>query len=58
MHSLERVLLWETQEVTDEGIRLLATLPKLGELSIEGLRQVTPAVADGFPANVRVKYEP
>ena len=45
-----------TTEVTDAGVRVLAVLPNLRELSIEGCRNVTRAGVSGFTAGVRVSY--
>jgi hypothetical protein len=58
MDSLERLMFWETQRITDEGVRLLARLPQLRELSLEGLPHVTPNVIAEFPSHVRVTHSP
>ena len=56
MTSLERIQLHYCQRVTDRGVRLLAQLPHLRELSIEGSRNVTRGAFQGFPPRVRVSY--
>lgn len=58
MESLERLTFWETAGITDAGVRLLKTLPRLRELSLEGLPHVTADVAAEFPAEVRLNYVP
>ncbi|HUP44186.1 MAG TPA: hypothetical protein VM779_01605 [Thermoanaerobaculia bacterium] len=58
MPSLERLTFWETEALTEEGIRLLQRLPRLSELSLEGLPHVTAEVTAEFPAQVRVRYAP
>ena len=56
--TLERLMFWETQGITDAGVRLLARLPQLRELSLEGVPHVTPHVLAEFPAHVCVTYSP
>ncbi len=58
MDSLERLTFWETQHITDAGVRRLARLPHLRELSLEGLPHVTANVLPEFPADVQVIYAP
>lgn len=58
MASLERMTFWETAAITDAGVRLLKRLPRLSELSLEGLPHVTADVVGEFPAHVRVNYTP
>jgi hypothetical protein len=58
MPSLESVTLWQTAAITNEGVRALAALPRLREISLEGLPQVTRDIIAAFPARVRVKYAP
>jgi hypothetical protein len=58
MTSLERLTFWETAEVTDAGVRLLARLPRLREVSLDGLPRVTPDALTAFPPSVRVSYMP
>jgi hypothetical protein len=52
--SLEKIELWETQGVTNAGIAALAGLPRLRELSLGGLANVTRSAAAGFRPGVRV----
>lgn len=58
MDSLERLTFWETQHITDTGVRRLARLPHLRELSLEGLPHVTANVLPAFPAHVQVAHAP
>jgi hypothetical protein len=56
MLSLESIELYETRQVTDAGLLHLTTLPRLREIHLSGLPNVTFAGAGVFPANVRVDY--
>ena len=56
MQTLERIELHHCQRVTDPGVRRLAELPNLRELSVEGSRNVTRAAFQGFARRVRVSY--
>jgi hypothetical protein len=56
MTSLERIQVHHCQGITDAGVRLLAGLPNLRELAIEGSRTVTRAAFQGFATRVRVNY--
>lgn len=56
LRSLERLEFWACSGLTDAGVALLAGLPKLKELHLDGLQGVTPAVRDLFPSHVTVKY--
>ena len=56
LRMLERVEIYECLEVTDAGVRQLATLPRLRELSLSGLPFVTRATAEALPATIRVEY--
>lgn len=58
LESLQRLTFWETAGITDGGVRLLQRLPRLRELSLEGLPHVTADVAAELPAHVRVHYTP
>ncbi len=58
IESLESVELWETVGVSDEGLKSLALLPNLREVSFAGLPKVTLAGTKVFPARVRVDYSP
>jgi hypothetical protein len=54
---LERFEFWEIAGITDAGLKALATLPRLREISIGGSPMVTRAALGAFPAGVRVKFE-
>ena len=56
--ALQRLTFWETAGVTNAGVALLARLPRLEELSLEGLPQVTADVVSAFPPHVHVSYAP
>lgn len=56
MSSLERIELYECQQVTDAGIASLAALPQLREVNLEGMTRVSLRGTRGFPPRVRVKY--
>ena len=56
MHSLESVELYETKNVTDAGLVFLAALPRLQEVHLSGLPNVTFAATGVFPPHVRVDY--
>jgi internalin A len=56
--TLERLEFWEVAGITDAGLKALATLPRLREVSIGGSSQVTRAGVAQFPPHVRVKHEP
>jgi hypothetical protein len=56
--TLERLEFWEIAGITDEGLKSLATLPGLREVSIGGSPRVTPAGVAHFAPRVRVKHEP
>lgn len=56
MDSLEQVDLYECAHVTDAGLPFLARLPRLREVSLEGLPGVTFAGTRVFPPHVRVNY--
>jgi hypothetical protein len=55
MDSLEKLGFWECGGLTDAGAARLARLPKLREVSFDGLVRVTRDVMRLFPAHVRVK---
>jgi hypothetical protein len=55
MHTLENVTFDKCAGVTDAGIRSLARLPHLKELSVSGQR-ISADVAKGFPPGVRVHW--
>jgi hypothetical protein len=54
--SLETIGLTQLHGVTNAGIAALSRLPRLRDLDLGGLRNVTPDVVALFPANVRVHY--
>jgi hypothetical protein len=56
MSSLERVEIHHCQRVSDEGIRRLARLPNLRDLSVEGSRNVTRGAFAPFAPHVQVRY--
>jgi hypothetical protein len=56
MKSLERVELSSCAGLTDAGIVKLARLPRLRELSVSGVPEVTADIAAAFPRTVSVKY--
>jgi hypothetical protein len=55
MHSLEE-LSFEGKGITDAGVAVLATLPRLRELSIGGSPEVTRAGISALPNHIRVNY--
>jgi hypothetical protein len=56
MSTLERINLHACPYVTDGGLRHLAALPRLRELTIDSLRNVTRAGLGLFSPSVRVSY--
>jgi hypothetical protein len=56
--TLERVELSEIEGISDVGLKALATLPRLRELSLGGSPRVTRAGVAQFPARVRVILNP
>jgi len=56
MTSLESIELYETKQVTDAGLAFLSGLPRLLEISLSGLPNVTLQGTAVFPAHVRVDY--
>jgi hypothetical protein len=57
MLSLESIELFETKGVTDAGLAHLAGLPRLREIQLSGLPNVTFAGTGVFPAHVHVDYD-
>jgi hypothetical protein len=57
MTPLETVDLFETRGVTDAGLAYLAGLPRLREVSVSGLPNITLKGTMVFPSHVRVNYE-
>jgi hypothetical protein len=56
MRSLERLTFWSCAGITNDGIALLAGLPRLQEVNLESLPQVTRRGSAVFPSGVRVNY--
>jgi hypothetical protein len=56
MLTLESIELYETKEVTDAGLACLAGLPRLREIHLSGLPNVTVAGTKVFPAHVLVDF--
>ena len=56
MLTLESIELYETKEITDEGLAYLAGLPRLREVHLSGLPNVTMAGTRVFPGHVVVDY--
>jgi hypothetical protein len=54
--SLERLIFWQCSGITDAGLAFLAVLPRLREVNLEGLPQVSAEGAAVFPPRVRVNY--
>jgi hypothetical protein len=58
LSTLERLEFWQCAALTDSGIARLARLPRLRELTLDGLPGVTRAAPALFPNHVRVTYSP
>jgi hypothetical protein len=58
LSTLERLEFWQCASLTDAGIALLAQLPRLREVTLDGLPAVTRAALGMFPQGVRVTYSP
>ena len=58
MGSLEKLEFWACVGLTNAGVAELKRLPKLKELALDGLPQVTRDVVSLFPPSVRVRYSP
>jgi hypothetical protein len=56
MLTLESVELYETKEVTDAGLAYLAKLPRLREIHLSGLPNVTVGGTRVFPDHVLLEY--
>ncbi len=54
--TLEEVEFDSCAGLTTRGVAALARLPRLRELRVSGMRNVTPDVVSGFGAGVRVHY--
>jgi hypothetical protein len=57
MDSLERLQFHDCRRITNAGMRHLAALPSLREVTLEYNRNITRTGAAVFPPRVRVKYE-
>ncbi|MGH9203130.1 MAG: hypothetical protein ACRD2A_18035 [Vicinamibacterales bacterium] len=55
--TLERLELSQLAGITDAGLKALAALPRLRDVSIGGSPHVTRAGVAQFAPHVRVKYE-
>lgn len=58
MPSLERLEFWQCVGITDVGVVALARLPRLREVSLDGLPNVSRQGVSVFPEHVRVNYSP
>ncbi|MGH7712859.1 MAG: hypothetical protein ACREOG_16335, partial [Gemmatimonadaceae bacterium] len=58
MPSLEEITFDSCAGLTNVGIATLARLPRLRELRVESMPNVTADVVASFPAHVRVNYSP
>ncbi len=56
MTSLEKIEFWECAGITNAGIALLASLPRLSEITVGGSPNITRDGMAVFPATVRVNY--
>jgi hypothetical protein len=56
MVSLEHIELWQCAGLTDTGLAYLAALPKLREIGLHGLSNVTRKATAMFPLHVQIKY--
>src|SRR5262249_31684779 len=56
MLTLESIELYETKNITDRGLAHLATLPRLREVHLSGLPNITMAGTRVFGGNVLVDY--
>jgi hypothetical protein len=56
MASLERLEFWQCAGLTEAGMAYLAGLPRLREITLDGLPNVTREAVALFPAQVRVSY--
>ena len=55
---LERLEFWAIPGITDAGVKALARLPRLREISMGGSSRVTRAGMAQFAAHVRVTHHP
>lgn len=54
--TLQTLSFWKCAGITDEGLRLIAGLPRLSKVTLDGLERVTEAGLALFPATVHVHY--
>jgi hypothetical protein len=54
--SLEQITLTACAGVTDAGVKRLVSLPRLREVDLSGMPNVTAESIAMFPAHVRVKH--
>ena len=55
MTSLEKIEFWNCAGISTAGITLLAALPRLRELIVDGCRHVSPEAAAAFAPSVRAR---
>ena len=55
--TIERLQFHDCRGITNAGMRHLAALPSLREVTLEYNRNITRTGASVFPPRVRVKYE-
>lgn len=56
MRSIESLEFWNCAGITNAGVALLAALPALREISVDGCRQVTGDALAALPAHVRARH--
>ncbi|HEU4390970.1 MAG TPA: hypothetical protein VFV34_24405, partial [Blastocatellia bacterium] len=56
MPTLESIEFWECAGISNGGIALLASLPRLRRISVEGSPKVTREGMSVFPATISVNY--
>jgi hypothetical protein len=56
MVSLEHIEFWQCAGLTDTGLANLVRLPKLREVRLHGLPNVTRKATAMFPVQVQIKY--
>ncbi len=56
MVSLEHIEFWQCAGLTDAGMQHLRGLPRLRQLSLDGLPNVTRQAIESFPSHERIKY--
>jgi hypothetical protein len=58
MTSLEKLEFWNCAGISNDGAVLLASLPRVVRVTFDNCQGITAAVANLFPAHVRVRYSP